>query len=396
MPVQELVAWAEEEANSPYLRFSSLKFRPFRNDMKGKVLFTEMHSHEDKENEGINDAAKTLEGMNDVVEGRIEYVEGMNDAAKFVEFIDVVDDNERDFDKNADKYAHLFFESESDESDKSFDYLSNGEDEVTELRKRRIQFKNTTDEEGPTEAKHDMRSDVDKFIDVDGIKRGFLSQKGSGGGRGVKEKNVVLPPLVEEPGLGGPMLEKVTVSGNSSGMQDGNVDCSTNTPVSEKKIGGGTKDSGDATNTPIDENISGPSANVAANVTVSPTCPIPSGSTSYAKLVIGITSKKSVNFRTLYTPTGNEALVGVACPVVANYVGNTWGKYGFVKSMLNLSIGLFFFQFSSMDVLDSMLKNGSWFIRNNPIILKKWNPYVNLMKEDVGNVSVWLNSMVSL
>ncbi|GJW76805.1 stigma-specific STIG1 family protein [Tanacetum coccineum] len=43
-----------------------------------------------------------------------------------------------------------------------------------------------------------------------------------------------------------------------------------------------------------------------------------------------------------------------------------------------------------MDGLDSMLENGSWFICNNPLILKKWNPNVDLLKEDVVNVSVWV------
>ncbi|GJU77892.1 hypothetical protein Tco_1274962 [Tanacetum coccineum] len=213
MYVEELVVWAKEEANSPYLRFPPLKCRPFRNDMKSKVLFIDMYCHEDEgfiyypslnddevgkdnlvlrscdlENEGMNDVAKTLEGMNDVVDGRIECIKGMNDAAKSVEFMDVVDvltrqnklddgkrpmtdddivtskkrknscrgndvsirendklvfsDNESDYDENVDEYAHMFFESESDESDKSFDYLSNGEDE-------------------------DMRPNVDKFVDVD-------------------------------------------------------------------------------------------------------------------------------------------------------------------------------------------------------------------------------------
>nr|GEV48471.1 hypothetical protein [Tanacetum cinerariifolium] len=60
----------------------------------------------------------------------------------------------------------------------------------------------------------------------------------------------------------------------------------------------------------------------------------------------------------------------VAYPVVANYVRNTWGKYGLVKSMLNSSTGIFSFQFSSIDGLDAMLKNGLWFIRNNSLILK--------------------------
>ncbi|GJS07055.1 putative reverse transcriptase domain-containing protein [Tanacetum coccineum] len=44
--------------------------------------------------------------------------------------------------------------------------------------------------------------------------------------------------------------------------------------------------------------------------------------------------------------------------------------------------------FSSMDGLNAMLENGPWFIRSHPIILKKWNPDVNLLKEDVGNVLV--------
>nr|GFA31144.1 hypothetical protein [Tanacetum cinerariifolium] len=36
----------------------------------------------------------------------------------------------------------------------------------------------------------------------------------------------------------------------------------------------------------------------------------------------------------------------------------------------------------SIDGLDAMLENGPWFIQNNPIILKKWHPDENLLKED--------------
>ncbi|GJZ47238.1 hypothetical protein Tco_0601070, partial [Tanacetum coccineum] len=95
MFVEELVAWAEEEAKSPYLRSPPLKSRRFRNDMKGRVLFTDMYCAEDEgfemtpplngdevgtkylllyafdlENDCVNDAAKILEcmsaGKNDV------------------------------------------------------------------------------------------------------------------------------------------------------------------------------------------------------------------------------------------------------------------------------------------------------------------------------------------
>ncbi|GKC90194.1 putative reverse transcriptase domain-containing protein [Tanacetum coccineum] len=135
---------------------------------------------------------------------------------------------------------------------------------------------------------------------------------------------------------------------------------------------------------------------------------------SYANIT-GKPSGKKVKVHTLFTPRGNGIDVvvpvdsiraiserfanttygfflgkNVAYPVVANYVRNTWGKYGLVRSMFNSSTGLFSFQFSSMDGLDSMLENGPWFIRNNPLILKKWHPNENLLKEDVSNVPVWV------
>ncbi|GKC71583.1 zinc finger, CCHC-type containing protein, partial [Tanacetum coccineum] len=113
---------------------------------------------------------------------------------------------------------------------------------------------------------------------------------------------------------------------------------------------------------------------------------IRSGPTSYAK-VTSEPSMKSMNFRTLITSAVNRVDVvilfesiraiserfvnmvygfflgkQVAYHVVANYVRNTWGKYGLVKCMLNSSTGLFFFQFSSIDGLDSMLENGPLFI----------------------------------
>ncbi|GJT79270.1 ATPase, F1/V1/A1 complex, alpha/beta subunit [Tanacetum coccineum] len=80
----------------------------------------------------------------------------------------------------------------------------------------------------------------------------------------------------------------------------------------------------------------------------------------------------------------------VAYPVVANYVRNTWGKYGLVRSMFRSSTRLFSFQFSSIDGLDAMLENAPWFIQNNPLILKKWHPDESLLKEDASIVPVWV------
>ncbi|GJY75825.1 putative reverse transcriptase domain-containing protein [Tanacetum coccineum] len=138
------------------------------------------------------------------------------------------------------------------------------------------------------------------------------------------------------------------------------------------------------------------------------------GKPSYATAT-GKPSGKKVNVRTLFTPGGNGIDVvvlvdsvsaiserfanttygfflgkKVAYPVVANYVRNTWGKYELVRLMFSSSTGLFSFQFSSIDGLDAMLENGPWFIRNNLLILKKWHPDENLLKEDVSTVPVWV------
>nr|GEU68456.1 hypothetical protein [Tanacetum cinerariifolium] len=57
-----------------------------------------------------------------------------------------------------------------------------------------------------------------------------------------------------------------------------------------------------------------------------------------------------------------------------------------VNSMLSYS-GL---SEGSKDEMDTMLEIDPWFIRNTSLILKKWTSNANLLKEDVGNVLVWV------
>ncbi|GJW76392.1 retrotransposon protein, putative, ty1-copia subclass [Tanacetum coccineum] len=138
------------------------------------------------------------------------------------------------------------------------------------------------------------------------------------------------------------------------------------------------------------------------------------GKSSYAN-VTGKPSGKKLNICTLFTPGGNGIDVvvpvesiraiserfantsygfffgkRVAYLVVANYVRNALGKYGLVHSMFSSSTELFSFQSSSMEGLDAMLENGPWFIRNHPLISKKWHPDENLLKEDVSIIPVWV------
>nr|GEZ02034.1 hypothetical protein [Tanacetum cinerariifolium] len=98
--------------------------------------------------------------------------------------------------------------------------------------------------------------------------------------------------------------------------------------------------------------------------------------------VVPVESIRAISARFANTLYGFFLGKRAAYPVVFNYVRNTWGIYGLVKSMLNLSTGIFSFQFISMDGLDTMLENGSWFIRNNSLILKK-SSYARAM------VKVW-------
>nr|GEY34102.1 hypothetical protein [Tanacetum cinerariifolium] len=107
-------------------------------------------------------------------------------------------------------------------------------------------------------------------------------------------------------------------------------------------------------------------------------------------VVVPVDSMRAISARFANTAYGFFLGKTVAYPVVANYVRNTWGKYGLVRSMFSSYTGLLFFQFSSMDGLDAMLENCPWFIRNNPLILKKWHLNENLLKEDVSIILVWV------
>ncbi|GKA70210.1 beta-caryophyllene synthase [Tanacetum coccineum] len=138
------------------------------------------------------------------------------------------------------------------------------------------------------------------------------------------------------------------------------------------------KPSGDESTVPVTKS-EGMANNVITSAGNAP------GKSSYAN-VAGKPNGKKLNIRTLFTSGGKR----VAYYVVANYVRNTLGKFRLLRSMFSASTGLFSFQVSSMDGLDAMLENGPWFIQNNLLILKKWHPNENLLKEDVSTVLVWV------
>ncbi|GKF25850.1 hypothetical protein Tco_0081744, partial [Tanacetum coccineum] len=148
-------------------------------------------------------------------------------------------------------------------------------------------------------------------------------------GNDTTKDNVVMSLAMDEP---------VVASGINKGMKDGNVGHNV-TPIAT-----------------IAPNTSSVLVTVHESPTTDNSALIRSGPTSYAKLVTGKPSRKSVNFCTLITSVGNGADVAIslesiraiskrfanttygfflgkrlAYPVVNNYARNTWSKYGLVK-----------------------------------------------------------------
>nr|GEZ44134.1 hypothetical protein [Tanacetum cinerariifolium] len=99
-----------------------------------------------------------------------------------------------------------------------------------------------------------------------------------------------------------------------------------------------------------------------------------SGPASYAKLVTGEPSRKSVNFCILLAPAGNG-------PDVAISLESVWAAS---EHFANHAYSFFLEKCVAYPVVEN------YFIRSTPLILKKWNPDANLLKEDVCNVPIWV------
>nr|GEU49997.1 Myc-type, basic helix-loop-helix (bHLH) domain-containing protein [Tanacetum cinerariifolium] len=160
------------------------------------------------------------------------------------------------------------------------------------------------------------------------IERGFLNQKGSGRGRGVKEKDLNRNKKNTSSGIGVSNDSKDSVNDDSPiGVAPAVWEGVTPSVVDMTKV------------------------NVRTLFT-------PEG--NGIDVVVLVDSIRAISKRFANTPYGFFFGKKVAHPVVANYVRNTWGKYDLVRLMFSSSTGLFTYQFSSMDILDAMLKNGLW------------------------------------
>ncbi|GJV54225.1 hypothetical protein Tco_1449966 [Tanacetum coccineum] len=137
---------------------------------------------------------------------------------------------------------------------------------------------------------------------VPGMERGFLSHKGGGGGRGVKEKYHGSDNDTIKDTIMVSCAADELVSGNTKDTQEGNVRKTPSSSTDDPNIGNTT-----------DLNQGSIPISVHESPTNDDSAPIRLGLTSYAKLVTGEPSRKRVNFLTLITLAGNG--VDVVVPV---------------------------------------------------------------------------------
>ncbi|GKE31045.1 hypothetical protein Tco_1450367, partial [Tanacetum coccineum] len=128
-----------------------------------------------------------------------------------------------------------------------------------------------------------------------GIERGFLSQKGSGGGRGVNEKSLNRNSTNTSPGIGvstesDDTMNDDTSVGVASAVKEGITPSVVDLMMEKDKLSS------------LDDNtVSEPFPPLSMLVITNGNAP---GKSSYANIT-GIPNGKKVNIRTLFTPEGN-------------------------------------------------------------------------------------------
>ncbi|GJV04890.1 nucleotide-diphospho-sugar transferase [Tanacetum coccineum] len=188
------------------------------------------------------------------------------------------------------------------------------------------------------------------------MEQGFLSHKGREVGRGMKEKSLNKNLMNTSSGIGvstelDDTMDEDTPVGVASVVQEDVTPSVVDMMVEKEKI------------CSLEETI-------VPESFLTLTTPVTSTAGNAYANITGKPSGKKVNVCTLFTLGGN----GIDVVVLVDSI----------RAIIRLPD--YSFQFSSMDGLDVMLENGPWFIRNNPLILKKWHPDENLLKEDVSTV----------
>lgn len=68
---------------------------------------------------------------------------------------------------------------------------------------------------------------------------------------------------------------------------------------------------------------------------------------------------------------------------------NLWSQYGKVE-VFSMGNGLFIFRFVDERTHDEVLEAKFWHIANKPLILRKWEPGMQLLKHSLSKIPIWI------
>uniref|UniRef100_A0A5B7BES6 DUF4283 domain-containing protein n=1 Tax=Davidia involucrata TaxID=16924 RepID=A0A5B7BES6_DAVIN len=75
--------------------------------------------------------------------------------------------------------------------------------------------------------------------------------------------------------------------------------------------------------------------------------------------------------------------------MMLNFIRNRWKNLGNIRLHL-LKSGMFLFEFDQEDNKQHVLDSGPWSFDNKPLLLKPWDPHLNLEKEGVESIPIWI------
>ena len=75
--------------------------------------------------------------------------------------------------------------------------------------------------------------------------------------------------------------------------------------------------------------------------------------------------------------------------VVNSIAKRIWGSYG-LSEVLSVENGFYLFTFDFVDRVTNVLERAPWHMANRPLVLKRWQPNMQFLKDDLVRVPVWV------
>ena len=75
--------------------------------------------------------------------------------------------------------------------------------------------------------------------------------------------------------------------------------------------------------------------------------------------------------------------------VMDGYLRRIWAKKG-IEKVVAVNKGVFIVRFHTMDQRDVVLTYGFQFFDKNPFIVKKWDSEMNVQKEELKTIPIWI------